>query len=253
MGERKAIPKKLRFEVFKRDKFTCQYCGRSAPDVVLQVDHIVPVAKGGKNEIMNLVTSCWDCNIGKGAKELSDDSIIKKQQAQLQELAEKNEQFEMMLKWRNEIANLHEKEVNSICEYFDNKSNKKYPLNENGRKEIKKWLKEFALGEIMDAIDIAFDTYYSDSKESLEYAFRKIPGICHNKKSDQPKQTYWFNYLKKACMQKYGSDIKDVLYNMKPICFFDMQTESDFEKAKSILYAAKNKYNFIYQLEDAFR
>jgi len=43
--ERKAISKKLRFEVYKRDKFTCQYCGRKAPDVILEIDHINPVAK----------------------------------------------------------------------------------------------------------------------------------------------------------------------------------------------------------------
>ena len=42
---RKAISKKLRFEVFKRDSFTCQYCGKSAPDVILHVDHILPVKK----------------------------------------------------------------------------------------------------------------------------------------------------------------------------------------------------------------
>ena len=46
-AKRKALSQKIRFEVFKRDSFTCQYCGRKAPDVVLQVDHIVPVAKGG--------------------------------------------------------------------------------------------------------------------------------------------------------------------------------------------------------------
>jgi len=46
--KRKAIPKKTRFEVFKRDSFTCQHCGRKAPDVVLQVDHLKPVSKGGK-------------------------------------------------------------------------------------------------------------------------------------------------------------------------------------------------------------
>ena len=40
MAERKPIGKKMRFEVFKRDKFTCQYCGRKAPDVILEVDHI---------------------------------------------------------------------------------------------------------------------------------------------------------------------------------------------------------------------
>lgn len=62
MGARKPISKKIRFEVFKRDKFTCQYCGRSAPDVILEIDHLNPVINGGDNDILNLVTSCRDCN-----------------------------------------------------------------------------------------------------------------------------------------------------------------------------------------------
>lgn len=49
MAQRTSIKKKIRFEVFKRDKFTCQYCGRKAPDIVLEVDHIHPVAEGGAN------------------------------------------------------------------------------------------------------------------------------------------------------------------------------------------------------------
>ena len=43
MSKRKSLSKKIRFEVFKRDKFTCQYCGKTAPNVVLEVDHIEPV------------------------------------------------------------------------------------------------------------------------------------------------------------------------------------------------------------------
>lgn len=63
-----------RFEVFKRDSFTCGYCGRTPDDegVKLEVDHIVPRASGGTDEITNLVTSCWDCNHGKAAKSLDD-------------------------------------------------------------------------------------------------------------------------------------------------------------------------------------
>lgn len=44
---RKAISKKTRFEVFKRDRFTCQYCGATPPGVLLHIDHIHPVAEGG--------------------------------------------------------------------------------------------------------------------------------------------------------------------------------------------------------------
>jgi len=55
----------LRFNVLKRDNFTCQYCGQHAPDVKLEVDHIVPIVEGGTNEESNLITSCYACNRGK--------------------------------------------------------------------------------------------------------------------------------------------------------------------------------------------
>lgn len=60
-----AISVRVRFEVFKRDDFTCRYCGRKSPEVVLEVDHIVPVCEGGSDDPMNLATSCWECNSGK--------------------------------------------------------------------------------------------------------------------------------------------------------------------------------------------
>jgi len=72
----KAISKKVRFEVFKRDSFKCQYCGASAPDVILEVDHIQPVAKRGKNDIMNLLTACKDCNAGKSDRLLDDSTEV---------------------------------------------------------------------------------------------------------------------------------------------------------------------------------
>lgn len=59
------VSKRKRFEIFKRDKFTCQYCGRKSPAVVLECDHIQAVANGGTDEIENLVTACFDCNRGK--------------------------------------------------------------------------------------------------------------------------------------------------------------------------------------------
>jgi len=62
------LSKRTRFEVFRRDGFACQYCGRTPPDVVLHVDHIQPVAAGGGNDETNLVTACADCNLGKADK-----------------------------------------------------------------------------------------------------------------------------------------------------------------------------------------
>ena len=64
--KRTHIPKGMRHEVFKRDKYTCRECGASKSDgVVLHVDHIVPVSKGGSDELDNLQTLCSDCNLNK--------------------------------------------------------------------------------------------------------------------------------------------------------------------------------------------
>lgn len=68
MVDRKSIGKGLRYDVFERDGFTCQYCGQQPPDITLVIDHIIPVAEGGGNEVDNLRTACQPCNAGKSAK-----------------------------------------------------------------------------------------------------------------------------------------------------------------------------------------
>jgi HNH endonuclease len=60
-----AISPRTRYEVLLRDRFTCGYCGRCAPDVVLHVDHVIPRAAGGGDQASNLVTACESCNGGK--------------------------------------------------------------------------------------------------------------------------------------------------------------------------------------------
>lgn len=67
-----AVSVRTRFEVFKRDEFTCRYCGKKSPEVVLEVDHITPVCEGGTDDTINLATSCWDCNRGKSGIALSE-------------------------------------------------------------------------------------------------------------------------------------------------------------------------------------
>ena len=68
--ERRYMSDQLRYDVLKRDNFTCQKCGATAKDgAKLHVDHIVPVYKGGKTTMSNLQTLCDRCNIGKGTKD----------------------------------------------------------------------------------------------------------------------------------------------------------------------------------------
>lgn len=59
------VARRLRFEIFRRDNYTCRYCGAKAPDVRLQVDHVIPEALGGPDDPSNLVTACEACNGGK--------------------------------------------------------------------------------------------------------------------------------------------------------------------------------------------
>ena len=67
MGRKGDISAGKRMRVLLRDKFTCQFCGRRAPNVKLEVDHIYPVTYGGKSDYANLVTMCKECNSGKGS------------------------------------------------------------------------------------------------------------------------------------------------------------------------------------------
>jgi hypothetical protein len=80
-----AIGKSLRFQVFARDGFACQYCGRRPPEIVLEVDHIHPVSRGGDDDPINLITSCFDCNRSKAAKLIS--AMAPRPDADLQYLA----------------------------------------------------------------------------------------------------------------------------------------------------------------------
>lgn len=64
--KRSGVPRGIRHEVFKRDNYTCVECGARKEDgATLHVDHIIPVSKGGTDELDNLQTLCSDCNLNK--------------------------------------------------------------------------------------------------------------------------------------------------------------------------------------------
>lgn len=82
------IGRKVRFQVLSRDKFTCQYCGRKAPDVALEVDHIHPKSKDGSNWLTNLLTACVDCNGGKSDILLDGSHCVSVSAAQMEKAAD---------------------------------------------------------------------------------------------------------------------------------------------------------------------
>ena len=76
-----AVSKKLRYEVLRRDNYTCRYCGAFAPVTPLVVDHVVPRSRGGRDVLENLVTACEPCNNGKAATAPDDWLIDEVQQS----------------------------------------------------------------------------------------------------------------------------------------------------------------------------
>ncbi|RAU23846.1 HNH endonuclease [Paramagnetospirillum kuznetsovii] len=60
-------PAFTRFNVFLRDRFSCQYCGHPFPTQDLTFDHVVPRSKGGNTSWGNVVTACSPCNLRKGS------------------------------------------------------------------------------------------------------------------------------------------------------------------------------------------
>lgn len=192
MAARKSIPKSIRFEVLKRDSFTCQYCGAQAPETILEVDHIVPVSKGGDNSILNLITSCRDCNRGKSNKKLSDNSAIKTQRKQLDDLQKQRELTEMMIQWKRELMDIRETEVDVICQYIESLTG--LATDDDDRKKIRNWIARFSFEEVYTATEISFAQYFKlNNNRTFWFAVDKIGGICYNRKKmreESAKQTY---------------------------------------------------------------
>lgn len=169
--KRQGLSKKTRFEVLKRDLFTCQYCGSHPPNVILECDHIVPVADGGKNSMDNLVTACFDCNRGKAAnsllvvpQSLSDKAAI---------IAEREEQlrgYSGVLEARRQRLDDETWRVLAIISPGKDSVPREY-FN-----SIRMFIEKLGVHEVIDAMEIALA-----SSASSRNMFRYFCGVCWNK------------------------------------------------------------------------
>lgn len=234
-AKRKSISKKTRFEVFKRDSFKCQYCGESAPDVILEVDHIDPVSKGGADEMVNYITACRSCNAGKKDRKLSDNTTLVKQRAQLEELNERREQLEMMMSWRSGMKDIMEMQVNEAASAWSECA-VGFSLNEKGLKQCEKLIKKYGLSSLLGAIDIAADAYIDIDPQSgkaihssVESAWKKVQGILSVKSLPQDEQD--LRYIKGILRNRLAYVPYDALSFLKEayeagVSIDDMKTEA---------------------------
>lgn len=229
MTKRKKLGKKIRFEVFKRDAFTCQYCGQSAPQVILEVDHIIPVSKGGDNNLTNLITSCRDCNRGKSNIELSDDTVVVKQQRELEELQERKNQLEMMVEWRNGLKELDQSTVKIFCDEFTSLTGA--DVNATGQANVSRWLGKYSITTLFEALDRSVSQYYDAEKifimipkiayyvdhpeKRINPELYYIKGILKNRLTyfDERKAMYWLKEAARYCeiydLKEMAKDVKN--------------------------------------------
>jgi hypothetical protein len=171
MADRKPIRKKLRFDVFKRDGFVCQYCGAHPPDAILHCDHIVAVAVGGKDEIDNLVTACSACNLGKGAHDLNVvPTSLRDKAREVQEREEQLLAYQAVMQGRRDRL---DSEAWRILEVMQPGVQS---VSKDWFQSVKRFIERLGYPEVLDAADIA-----SAYCISLDGRFRYFCGVCWNK------------------------------------------------------------------------
>jgi len=171
---RKSTGKRLRFEIFNRDGFMCQYCGAQPPDAVLVIDHITPVVAGGDNDPLNLITSCEVFNQGKATKILGSvpkpDADLKwlEMQQEISELRRYQEAKKIKVELTNQILKGFQI---TWAENFDTDFVPKISL-------LRQWLTWSEPDEIDEAITIAAGQAYKlpNFNQKVRYA----AGVLHN-------------------------------------------------------------------------
>jgi CRISPR/Cas system Type II protein with McrA/HNH and RuvC-like nuclease domain len=180
-----AILKKLRFEVFKRDGFKCSYCGKTPPEVTLEVDHINPKAEGGDDDINNLLAACFDCNRGKSCivlekipNQLSENiEILKEKQCQMRE-------YENFLA---EIKADEKHKIKKIDAMFTTVF-KDYSLSDNFMEtSLRHFVKSLPFPEVEEAMQIAMAHRPLRPQAAIKYfcgvCWRKIKGVGYAEKN----------------------------------------------------------------------
>lgn len=248
--KRQGLSTKIRFEVFKRDSFTCQYCGKSAPEIVLHVDHITPVSKGGANDITNLITSCQDCNLGKKDRELSDNAVVQKRKKQLDELQERREQLEMMVEWQYTLMEIETETLDKAAAFWSDILCGFSQLTEHGMAEVKKLIRRYGLSETMESMRLSCDQYVKWQKdpeneeikrpelESVQSAFYMVARICASRRVQKDKPYMKDLYYMRGIMRKRYSYVNE--WQALDILEKAYDNGHEIEEIKKVILSVKN-------------
>lgn len=175
-----SVTKRARFDVFKRDDFTCQYCNRKPPQVTLEIDHVIPVSAGGSDSDTNLITACFDCNRGKSSNGL--DAIPETIQHRIAVQRELAEQVEALNQFVIESRAKEEATVSALGRYWCNECGggrkDKWTWGDARKRSARIFLKRLDLGRVYEAIDIAIAKIRPLDYKHDEKAWRYFCGVC---------------------------------------------------------------------------
>jgi len=166
-----------RFEVFKRDGFTCRYCGHKTPDAILEIDHVIPSAAGGGDEIENLVTACYECNRGKGPRLITDAPTEINLHEQTIAIAEREIQLAEYNQWRARQRIREDESINRLEKYWVDRWGSQRWWN---RASVRSFLRKLAFADLLDILDVV------EHKTELRYggwehsAWIFFCGMCRN-------------------------------------------------------------------------
>ncbi len=168
---RKALSKRTRFEIFKRDGFQCIYCGVTPERAVLRVDHVKPVAEGGGDEPENLVTACHDCNAGKGPVPLEQRKHVVGKATE--EAKEQPEQIREWLALQREMTAAKSEVVAALEEQWGRTVGY---VSRNLTGKLPGMVQEFGAERMAEAIDIVAQKRLGDGQNQVRY----LCGIARN-------------------------------------------------------------------------
>lgn len=144
----------IRFEVLKRDDFTCVYCGRRSPDVELEVDHILPRKDGGTDDIENLTTACKECNRGKSARSLTTLVPVRDLEEETRLIVERQEKLRKYIRVKSAEEQRLDAVVEAVTDYWIElwTGYRDYRPFEGA---LRKAAEILPVEELLDAVDVA--------------------------------------------------------------------------------------------------
>ena len=189
-----SLPKRLRFEILKRDHFACVYCGQGMPAVIVEIDHVLARANGGSDDPSNLVTACFSFNRGKSDVPL-DVALPGVTPETVEAMRLRVELMADYRRWQEELESQLRAELDRVWDAWADEFEGRSWTDDDGLRRweadvafpkdstVLEFLRLLPTSEVLDAVRIAGWRWGKRRDEPIERAAvsRYFAGVCRNK------------------------------------------------------------------------